>query len=172
MLLTKEYVNAVDLAIFKFLFLKTESKRYKESSRLISKTGDGYLYVAIGVFALLFEKEQGLIFFTHAIVLFAIYLPLYLTLKHTFKRERPCQLLTHYESYISASDKFSMPSGHTSSAVLMAMIINQYYPEFGGVAFVWAGLIGLSRVTLGVHYPSDIFAGAMLGLTISLIGTL
>ena len=49
----------------------------------------------------------------------------------------------------------------------MACIVAHYYPPFTLLAYSWAALIGLSRVLLGVHYPSDVVAGSLLGVTIA-----
>jgi undecaprenyl-diphosphatase len=70
-------------------------------------------------------------------------------------------------AHVTPSDKFSLPSGHTAAAWLMASIVAHYYPPFALLAYSWAALIGLSRVLLGVHYPSDVFAGTLLGITIA-----
>ena len=70
-------------------------------------------------------------------------------------------------AHVTPSDKFSLPSGHTAAATLMACIIAHYYPPFALLAYSWAALIGLSRVLLGVHYPSDVVAGSLLGVTIA-----
>jgi len=45
--------------------------------------------------------------------------------------------------------------------------VAHYYPSFAVLAYSWAALIGLSRVLLGVHYPSDVIAGTLLGVTIA-----
>lgn len=172
MLLTKNTFNDIDVYLFRYLFLKTKASQVKELSRLVSKTGDGHCYLVIGLLAYFFESEKGEAFFLHALALFAIYLPIYWLLKHGFKRQRPCYVLRDLNSYITASDQFSMPSGHTSAAMLMAGIISFYYPEFGVISFTWASLIGMSRITLGVHYPTDVLAGAGLGLTVFYLGCL
>ena len=62
------------------------------------------------------------------------------------------------------SDEFSMPSEHTAAAFVMASLTAYFYPDLSLFAYSWASLIGLSRVILGVHYPTDIAAGAILGL--------
>ena len=77
---------------------------------------------------------------------------------------RPCHGITGVAALIEPSDKFSFPSGHTAAAFVFAAVLAAFYPLLALPAFVLATLIGLSRVMLGVHYPGDIVAGAVLGL--------
>lgn len=135
--------------------------------KMVSQTGDGYLYLAIGIVCWAFDPQHGTLFLYSALLAYALELPIYVVLKKAFKRQRPCDLFSNFRSHITPSDKFSLPSGHTAAAFLMASLIAYFYPTLAILAYTWAATIGLSRVLLGVHYPSDIVAGATLGLTIS-----
>lgn len=132
-------------------------------NRWISHSGDGHLYVAIATMAYLKEPVDYLEFIKVGLLAFLIELPCYVALKALIKRDRPFVQLSGCQFAIKPSDKFSMPSGHTAAAFVMAGLISQYYIEFSVIAYGWASLIGMSRVVLGVHFPSDIFAGALLG---------
>ncbi|PSW56053.1 phosphatase PAP2 family protein [Photobacterium leiognathi] len=128
-------------------------------SRIVSRTGDGHLYVLIGLMVWLVDDQQGSAFLRYGLLMFLIELPLYWLLKNSFKRDRPVSLPT----FIKPSDRYSLPSGHTAAAFMMAALISSFFPAFSFLVWCWAGCIGLSRVLLGVHYFSDIVAGALLG---------
>ena len=155
-----------DTDLFYRLYKLTQ-KRDCRSIIWLSKTGDGYLYFAIGMLLWAFEHEHGELFLYTALMAYALELPLYVMLKKMFKRPRPCDFLINLTAHVTPSDKFSLPSGHTAAAWLMASIVAYYYPSFTLLAYCWAALIGLSRVLLGVHYPSDVVAGTFLGITIA-----
>lgn len=138
--------------------------------RWLSRSGDGYLYALVAVALWLLEDSQGAFFAKACAVSFALEVTLYLLLKNTIKRDRPAVKIENYQAWIIPSDRFSFPSGHTAAAFVFAGLIAVYYPAFAAPAYLWAGLIGLSRVLLGVHYPSDIAAGALLGSCCALTG--
>lgn len=85
-------------------------------------------------------------------------------LKHTTKRDRPFVTYPDIDQAASAVGS-SFPSGHTSLAFATATSLSIVYPKWYVIApsFVWAGAVGYSRMHLGVHYSSDVFAGAIIG---------
>ncbi|WGK94331.1 MULTISPECIES: phosphatase PAP2 family protein [Flavobacterium] len=85
-------------------------------------------------------------------------------LKDVIRRERP--YVKHPEIQpLSSEGSYSMPSGHTSTAFATATSLSMAYPKWYVVvpSFVWASSVGYSRMHLGVHYPSDVFIGAIVG---------
>jgi undecaprenyl-diphosphatase len=84
-------------------------------------------------------------------------------------RERP--YITHCAiRCVSAPlDRYSFPSGHTLHAVSFTLIFASYFPEWTGALSALTLLIALSRVVLGLHYPTDVAAGAMLGGAIATV---
>lgn len=133
--------------------------------RQISRSGDGYLYIALAIIVGLINHQSGLNFGISGLLAFAIELPTYFILKSTIKRERPFIHIRGARFSLIPSDQFSLPSGHTAGAFLIASLISVFFPSFTPFVFIWATLIGASRVMLGVHYPSDIIAGACLGIS-------
>lgn len=85
-------------------------------------------------------------------------------MKYTFKRDRP--FITYPDiTKKSAAGSPSFPSGHTSSAFALATSLSLTYPKWYVIAssYTWASTVAFSRMDLGVHYPSDILAGALVG---------
>jgi len=135
--------------------------------KLISKTGDGHLYAFLAFTLLVLETRSGELFFVLSAVAFSIEIPLYIALKRSCKRLRPCDTFTHFNALIQPADKFSLPSGHTAAAFLIATIIAFVYPEFAVFSYLWAGLIGISRIVLKVHFALDVLVGAILGICVA-----
>lgn len=84
--------------------------------------------------------------------------------KKIIKRERPYLRYTQIDPVVF-EDSYSMPSGHTSSAFATATSLSLAFPKWYVIApsFIWASSVGYSRMHLGVHYPSDVVAGALVG---------
>ena len=85
------------------------------------------------------------------------------TLKKLSHRPRPCQLEPHCWSRVLPPDQFSFPSGHTMSAFSIALVVSYFYPSLEGTLFFLALSIAVSRIVLGMHFLSDVLAGAILG---------
>jgi membrane-associated phospholipid phosphatase len=85
-------------------------------------------------------------------------------LKYSINRNRP--YITYPDIYMKSTGRGpSFPSGHTSSSFALATSLSLSYPEWYVIApsFAWAGTVAFSRMDLGVHYPSDVLAGAIIG---------
>ena len=167
-----EPIAEFDLAFSLFCLQHRFSEKVAKISRIVSRTGDGYLYVLIGGIAFWIDELYGKIFLLTGVLSFLIELPLYWFLKNSFQRRRPHEFSSLVRAFITPSDRFSLPSGHTTAGFLMATLIAHFYPPFAGYAFLWACCIGLARIFLGVHFFTDVLVGSLLGIGCAQLGLL
>jgi membrane-associated phospholipid phosphatase len=89
-------------------------------------------------------------------------------MKQIFKRERPFVSLgnVYHNKYNSPTDRYSFPSGHTATAFSMATSLTLRYPDrpvIIAISYLYAAIVGYGRMYLGVHYPSDVLGGMIIG---------
>lgn len=89
-------------------------------------------------------------------------------LKNLFARTRPYDM-TEVQLLVAKLHDFSFPSGHTLVSIEAATALTVYHRRWGIAALVLAVLIAYSRLYLFVHYPTDVLAGALLGVGIALL---
>ena len=92
---------------------------------------------------------------------------LYKWMKQRWVRERPYISHLGIRAGVAPLDRYSFPSGHTLHAVCFAILFSVYVPALAWVVMPFALLVALSRVVLGMHYPSDVAVGAALGATLA-----
>jgi undecaprenyl-diphosphatase len=154
--------------MFTWLVNANLHKAFTTTSRYFSKSGDGYLYVFTIALLFLTEGAQSTVLKT-IFCAFLLERPIYFVLKNSFKRNRPEAALANFRSTIKPSDQFSFPSGHSSAAFMMATLLGYFFPAFIAPLYVWAASVACSRVVLGVHFPTDILVGSVLGISIALV---
>ncbi|MFN2328778.1 MAG: phosphatase PAP2 family protein [Chromatocurvus sp.] len=137
-------------------------------SRGLSRSADGYLYIVLPL-VLAAVTAQGVLLLQHAAIAFSFERAVYWVLKNSFRRRRPAELLPGFRSRIIAADQFSMPSGHTSGAFLFVTLLVVHYGAAAALFYLWSAAVGMSRVSLGVHFPSDTVLGAALGTSLCLL---
>ena len=140
---------------------------------VVSRIGDGaFWYVLIAALALL-GGTHGRDVAMQMLLAGMLNLPLYFWLKRAIGRPRPFTQCADIHACAQALDRFSFPSGHTLHAVAFLIICTWYFPLAAVALVPLVLLIAVSRVALGLHYPSDVIAGAVLGaLTASGVLTL
>ena len=112
--------------------------------------------------AALLEEAAGA-FLLQSVLTATAGVAIYKALKNQLVRERP--YITHNGIVAAAAplDRYSFPSGHTMHAVSFAILYSAYVPVVVWIMAPFAVLVAASRIVLGLHYPSDVVAGAMLG---------
>jgi undecaprenyl-diphosphatase len=139
--------------------------------RVASRVGDGVLwYTLVGILAVTFGAE-GRQVALQSLVAGVSGLVIYRSLKNVLVRERP--YITHAAIVCAGRplDRFSFPSGHTLHAVSFTVVICSSFPMLAWVLVPAALLIAGSRMVLGLHYPSDVLVGGMIGAVVALLTT-
>jgi undecaprenyl-diphosphatase len=163
----RTFVNSVahlDIVFTTAIFGLNKRKILSLAMPWVSHSGNGYYYPVIPAVLLFVDPLSAWNFFLAGLFAFGIELPLYKLLKNRIKRDRPCQRLSSIHQRISPSDQFSFPSGHTAAAFVVATLLGYLFPIIALPLFTWALLVGFSRIYLGVHYPSDILVGIVIGM--------
>ncbi len=149
-------------------FMHTRNRRlWIAAARALSRSGDGLMQILLPSLLILLDRQHGLKLFIATALAFAVERPLYWALKNSCQRKRPPEAIPSFRSVITASDRFSFPSGHTCGAFLLAAMTSEHYAALAVPMYLWSSAVGVSRVVLGVHFPTDILAGALLGCGIA-----
>ncbi len=139
--------------------------------RLVSWSANGCLYPFLGLYVYLtFSSASSKPFLLSAAIAFPLERLLYHLIKQSMKRDRPYECIVDVEFRVRPPDQFSFPSGHTASAFLIMTLLASFFPTLRIPMFCWAATVGIARVYLGVHYPTDVLAGAVLGIVTARIG--
>jgi undecaprenyl-diphosphatase len=139
--------------------------------RAISRLGDGVLWYAL-MLALLLAFDGAALPVAHMLAAGVVCTMSYKLLKRGTLRPRPYQVHQSIAAGIPPLDQFSFPSGHTLHAVAFTLIATAYYPWLATALVPFTLATGVSRVILGLHYPSDVLAGAVLGASIAALSFL
>ena len=158
---------AVTLRVNRFSRVRPVSSLF----RIVSRLGDGVAwYAAFAVMLVVGGRGAiGPVLQTAATALLGVLL--YRWLKESLVRERP--FVTHGSIRCATPplDRYSFPSGHTLHAALLSVFFLVYLPALGIALLPFALLVAASRVVLGLHYPTDVAAGAVIG-TLLAVGSL
>jgi undecaprenyl-diphosphatase len=131
-----------------------------------TRMGDGWLWYGLGAMLLIDGGPQrySAVGAAGAAALSGVLV--FKILKKISQRSRPCQFEPHCWSNVLPPDKFSFPSGHTMTAFSIALVVSYFYPSLEGPLFFLALSIAVSRIVLGMHFLSDVLAGAVLGVAL------
>ncbi|MFN0106036.1 MAG: phosphatase PAP2 family protein [Bryobacteraceae bacterium] len=132
-----------------------------------TRGGDGWLWYAVAIAIAMFGGQARVAALGAAGLAVGLGIALFISIKRTTRRRRPCALEPHAWSKLLPPDQFSFPSGHTITAFAMSLAVGSFYPGVMPVLLFCAVSIGLSRILLGMHFLSDVLAGAGIG---SLLG--
>jgi len=130
----------------------------------VSRLSDGVLWYGLMLALPWWGGVNGTACALRMFGLGALNLLIYKVVKRHFARPRPYTTCPGIRACARSLDEYSFPSGHAMHAVAYSLLLGVYYPEFAPLLWSFTALVALSRVVLGLHYPSDVVIGAAIGL--------
>ena len=132
----------------------------------ITHVGSGYVIIIVAIALIAFKKTRKIgIESTAALLL--MFIILNLILKNLIARDRPCWINDTVEMLVKVPKDYSFPSGHSAVAAIMATIVTANNKKAGIPVIIFALIVMFSRLYLYVHFPTDVLAGAIIGLIIA-----
>ncbi|MCC5864104.1 MAG: phosphatase PAP2 family protein [Wenzhouxiangella sp.] len=137
---------------------------------IVSRLGDGVFWYLLMLSLPFLYGLPGLTVSLQMVVCGMLGLSIYKWLKARTLRERPFAAHPDILCGTAPLDQYSFPSGHTLHAVLFTALAVNSFPALAFILLPFMALVALSRVVLGLHYPSDVAAGAAIGWLMAKIG--
>ena len=164
-----EWFYSIDVNILTYVqeFLRTASLTYF-FEEITDLGNNGWFWIVLGCILTAIKRTRipGILMLAALIVSGAVD---NMVLKTVVDRTRPFLADPSIQNLVTAHGS-SFPSGHTGSSFAAAGVMWRTMPrKYGLIAIILAALIGISRVYLGVHYPSDVLGGAFIGLLVATI---
>ncbi|MCD8343224.1 MAG: phosphatase PAP2 family protein [Oscillospiraceae bacterium] len=162
-------MNVIEAQILLFIQEHMRCDALTPLMQLMSRLGDaGMGWIIFGLVLLIFAKTRrgGL---DMLLCLAACFCVCNLIIKPLAARIRPYEVAETLDILVSVPTDYSFPSGHTASSFACATALTRAFGKKGAWSFAFAALIALSRLYVGVHYPTDVLCGALLGAGISWI---
>jgi undecaprenyl-diphosphatase len=140
-----------------------------EMFAVVSRLGDGAFWYGLMLALPLIHGAQGGVVSAWMLATGALGTAIYRLLKDRLVRERPYALYPLIRAGARALDRYSFPSGHTLHAVSLTLLATDAFPMLGIVLWPFTALVAASRIVLGLHFPSDVVAGAAIGTALALL---
>ena len=136
--------------------------------RIVSRLGDGmFWYALMAAIALLAGPRGPAIALQMALTGLGA-AALYRLIKRWTRRPRPFRAHESIIAHAAPLDEFSFPSGHTLHAVTFSLVALAHLPMLAPLLLPFTLLVAVSRVVLGLHYPSDVLAAMLIGILLAM----
>lgn len=160
-----DFLYSIDLAIFYFFNHTLSAGFLDRFFSLITNVNNWYVaYVILLGISFVKGGKKGKIAAIGVIILIIFSDQInFRILKEFFQRARPCIALNDVITPLGCNGTFSFPSNHALNNFAAAVFFYRFFPNLKWILFTTATLVAVSRVYLGLHYPSDILGGAIIG---------
>ncbi|SPL69967.1 phosphatase PAP2 family protein [Acinetobacter stercoris] len=162
-------IKILDLDLKGCLYLNnlSQSQRISLFFKIISRLGDGPFWYAMLIVVWYIQGIDYTLQILYVILAGSLGTAIYKFLKHKTVRPRPYQVHQVIILGERPLDHFSFPSGHTLHAVMATIVLGYILPLLLVVMLPFTILVALSRMVLGLHYPTDVMVGAIIGATVA-----
>lgn len=158
-----QWVTPLEVSAMRRIFVLRRISGLIWGMKAISRLGDWSLWVGTGIWLLAIGDRHSQLTVLAAMLAVGFSVLLFKALKNLVGRPRPFESWQGLTSLVPAPDRFSFPSGHTMTAFAVWAVLCQGASGMALFFLLIAILIGCSRVFLGMHYPTDVLVGAVLG---------
>jgi undecaprenyl-diphosphatase len=162
-----QQIKSWDMELCAFCNRRSRNFTVRSLFRIVSRLGDGVFWYVLMIVLLLEDGAAALPAVLHMIAVGLLGTAIYKFIKGKTLRPRPYNVYPAIVCMGKTLDQFSFPSGHTMHAAAFSIVAVSYYPALLWLVAPFAALVALSRPILGLHYPSDVLAGAALGAMIA-----
>lgn len=166
-----DFLYSIDVAVFRFINGTLSNPVTDKLMPFITDVTHWYLVYVLLWFIILFKGGKYRIGLAIGMILLVTISDQISSnlLKNLIERARPCKVLENVHLLVTCTDSFSFPSSHAVNNFAAAMFFSFFYRNLKWILFSVATLMALSRIFVGVHYPSDVVGGALIGILIGYI---
>ncbi|AFS77709.1 phosphatase, PAP2 family [Gottschalkia acidurici 9a] len=164
-----EYFTFKDLSMFYFLNTRLNCKLLNRIMPYVTELGGVVFSTIFPIVLIVLNKRQSRTIGFEILFSLGLGQVIVHILKKSLTRERPYNILKNINTFGIELKDYSFPSGHTTAGFTTAVHLSMYIPQFMLVFVAMAVMVGISRIYLAVHYPSDVAVGLVIGISASLV---